>query len=169
MKSRQAVMAEAAQRRYLQFGGGLVVMAVVYAAMTSSGRDAPAMKRVAGQMDRHGHCYVDAIVNGSAPITMLLDTGAEFPLFHSEHLARLGVRASALRYEKPVSTAIGGGYVAPLVLREVRLGDYVVHDVAAAVTKTAGDPGNHQPLLGMSALKSMHIQIGNGACALLWQ
>lgn len=189
MKSRQAVKAAAARRRYLRTGGALAVMAGVYASVTGFtlwpekagsqpgsglpgllGRDGPAMKRIAGHVDQRGHCYVDAIINGGATFEMLLDTGSTTPLFHRNHLMRLGVRASSLRFnQETIITPSGTTHAAPLTLREVRIGDYVVHDVAAVVTKSVGVAHNDEPLLGMSVLKDMRVELGDGTCTLLWK
>src|ERR1700722_5735267 len=51
---------------------------------------APTWKRLAGNFDQHGQCYVDGLINGE-PFSLLVDSGADMPLFSRNHLPRLGV------------------------------------------------------------------------------
>jgi clan AA aspartic protease (TIGR02281 family) len=189
MKSRRAVKAAATCRRYLRTGGALAVMAGIYAVMTGfsfwpekagskpnvgklgapSESAAPPLKRVAGQVDRRGHCYFDTVVNGNVHLRMMFDTGATNILVYSEHLARLRVPPSTLHYERRVSTVSGKAYVAPLTLHEVRIGDYVMHDVPGAVMKSSGDRDDDEPLLGLPILKDARVELGSGTCTLLWR
>jgi clan AA aspartic protease (TIGR02281 family) len=128
-------------------------------------RAAPVLKRLAGRLDEHGQCYVNGLIDGQA-FVLLVDSGASSLLFNRNHLPR-GVDPAALRFDRKIATANGNGHAAGFFLREVRLGDFVLHDVPAFVGD-ARQTGDDAPLLGMSVLKLMHLEIGGGACALLW-
>jgi predicted aspartyl protease len=53
---------------------------------------------------------------------------------------------------------------APIVVHELRIGGFVLHDVQAVVDYT----GTDAPLLGMSVIKYMHLEIGRDGCELRW-
>lgn len=95
-----------------------------------------------------GHYRAEAEVNGR-PVELMIDTGASMVVLPFEEVARLGIDPAMLDYSMPVSTANGRTTVAPIVLKEVRVGEIVVRDVNAAVAH----PGRLQTgLLGMSFL-----------------
>ena len=95
-----------------------------------------------------GHYRADARINGVA-IRLMVDTGASMVVIPHEQVAALGFDPAALDYSMPVMTANGRSTVAPIHIEEIRIGDIVVRDVAAAVAH----PGKLQTgLLGMSFL-----------------
>jgi clan AA aspartic protease (TIGR02281 family) len=126
------------------------------------------LKRLAGRLDQRGQCYVNGLIDGE-PFSLLVDSGASSFLFYRNQLPRLGVDPGPLRFNRNITTANGTSRAAGIVLHEVRLGGFVLHDVPALVGNANGKSGDDAPLLGMSVLKLMHLEIGGGACALLWQ
>jgi clan AA aspartic protease (TIGR02281 family) len=130
--------------------------------------DQAVLKRLTGRLDRHGQCYVNGLIDGE-PFSLLVDSGASGLLFYRNHLPRLGVDPGTLHFNRTIATANGSGHAAGFVLHEVRLGGFVLHDVPALVGDANGKMGDDAPLLGMSVLKLMHLEIGGGACTLLWQ
>jgi len=65
---------------------------------------------------------------------------------------RAGIDVSNLAYTTPVNTANGVTYAAPVRLRSVAVGDIVLHDIEALVSK----PGKlNESLLGMSFLRRL--------------
>ncbi|MEL6211265.1 MAG: TIGR02281 family clan AA aspartic protease, partial [Pseudomonadota bacterium] len=95
-----------------------------------------------------GHYRAEAEINGR-PMAMMIDTGASMVVLPYEAVSRIGIDPTALDFSMPVATANGRSTVAPIELREIRVGDIIVRDVAAAVAH----PGRlHMGLLGMSFL-----------------
>ncbi|MEL6196559.1 MAG: TIGR02281 family clan AA aspartic protease [Pseudomonadota bacterium] len=95
-----------------------------------------------------GHYRAEAEVNGR-PMAMMVDTGASMVVLPYETVSRIGIDPTALDFNMPVATANGRSTVAPIELREIRIGDIVVTNVSAAVAH----PGRlHMGLLGMSFL-----------------
>src|SRR5690242_2669748 len=100
--------------------------------------------------DRLGHFLVDGTVNG-AQTRFLVDTGASFVSLGVDQAAAAGIPRSSLRFTRPVQTANGVVMVAPVTLREVRIGQLVMTEVPAAVH----DGPVATALLGMSFLKRL--------------
>lgn len=98
-----------------------------------------------------GHFLARGSVNG-APVSMLVDTGASSVVLKPADAERVGIDLSALTFSVPVSTANGTTFAAPVRLRSIAIGDIVVNDVEALVSK----PGNlNESLLGMSFLRRL--------------
>jgi clan AA aspartic protease (TIGR02281 family) len=119
--------------------------------------------RLAGEFDQDYGCYVDVTVD-SVPFRMLVDTGSDDLAFNRSHLRKLGVSAKHLTYSRSVGTPNGIGRSAPIVVHELRIGAFVLHDVQASVDYAGAD----EPLLGMSVIKYMHLEIGRDGCELRW-
>jgi clan AA aspartic protease (TIGR02281 family) len=119
--------------------------------------------RLAGQVDREYACYVDATVDG-VTFRMLVDTGSDDLAFNRSHLRKLGLNAKRLAYNQPISTSNGTVRSAPIVVHELRIGAFVLHDVPAMVDNSAGG----EPLLGMSVIRYMRLEIGADGCELRW-
>lgn len=101
--------------------------------------------------DRRGHFMVDTAVDGRR-LTMLVDTGASIVALTSEDAARAGIRPYPREYNRRVSTANGEVAVAPVRIREMRVGEITVRDVDAVVMP----PGRlGTSLLGMSFLRQL--------------
>ena len=111
-----------------------------------------------------GHYLVEAVVNG-APVTLLVDTGASDIVLTLEDAERLGFQPRNLRYTQRFATANGEVRGAPVVLREVRIGQFRQFDVPASV--------NEAPLgvslLGMSFLEQLNgYEVRDGRLILRW-
>jgi clan AA aspartic protease (TIGR02281 family) len=119
--------------------------------------------RLAGHIDEGYACYVDTTVDG-VPFRMLVDTGSDDLAFNRSHLRKLRLSAKRLAYTVPTQTSNGTVRSAPIVVHELRIGAFVLHNVEAMVD----DTGISDPLLGMSVIKQMHLGIGRDGCELRW-
>jgi aspartyl protease family protein len=128
----------------------------------------PAVKRVANsityRVDRSGHYFVDAAVNGIA-VRFLVDTGATSVALAPRDAAAIGLPRSSLRFTGESSTANGTARVAPVTLREIRVDQFPMQDVAAVVME---QPMEYS-LLGMSYLGRLYgYSIRDGVLTLEW-
>lgn len=97
---------------------------------------------------RSGQFETTGLVNGIRT-NFLVDTGASFVVLPFDDAERIGYTENDLSYVMQVSTANGTTFVAPIRLNAIKVGDIVVNDVRAAVSR----PGElDQGLLGMSFL-----------------
>jgi aspartyl protease family protein len=119
--------------------------------------------KFAGRLDENYGCYVDATVDG-VPFRMLVDTGSDDLAFNRNHLDKLGLNAKRLSYSRSISTSNGIVRSAPIVVHELRIGAFVLHDVGALVDYGGMD----EPLLGMSVIKYMHLELDRNGCELRW-
>ena len=101
--------------------------------------------------DSQGHFLVEPIINGIR-LRMLVDTGATLVVLAREDAHRIGINPLPADFRATVSTANGSVLVAPVLLKEVMVGDLSVRDVSAAVF-----PDNRLQvgLLGMSFLSKL--------------
>ncbi len=99
--------------------------------------------------DQRGHVMVDAVVNG-APVRFLVDTGATLVVLTLKDAAAVGLRRNDLVFSMKTSTANGVARAAPVRLRELRINQLSVDDVAAAVAENLGIS-----LLGQSFLTQL--------------
>jgi aspartyl protease family protein len=114
--------------------------------------------------DNRGHVMLEAAVNG-APIRFMVDTGASFVTLTPEAASAAGLGSGDLHFTTPVSTANGQIRVAPVKLRELRLGQLVMEDVEAVVV----DSPMNVSLLGMSFLKRLNgYEMRDGAMIMSW-
>ena len=81
-----------------------------------------------------GHYVVEAMVNG-APVTFLVDTGASDIVLTMADAERLGFHPATLRFTQRFATANGEVRGAPVVLREIRVGQFSLFDVPASVNE----------------------------------
>jgi aspartyl protease family protein len=84
--------------------------------------------------DGRGHYLVAAKVNGR-PVRFLVDTGASHTVLSLDAAESVGLRVGERDFTEIYSTPGGTVRAAPVVLREVRIGDLVVRDVRASVGK----------------------------------
>jgi aspartyl protease family protein len=113
--------------------------------------------------DTSGHYFIEPTVNGGR-IRMMVDTGATTVSLTREDAGRIGVNPSPTDFTISASTANGIVFVAPVMLREVAIGDISVRNVIAVV-----HPQNKlaHSLLGMSFLSRLsHVEIGGGRLVL---
>jgi aspartyl protease family protein len=81
-----------------------------------------------------GHVVVEAAVNG-VPVKFLVDTGATMVVLTLKDAAAAGISGSDLVFSMRTSTANGVARAAPVRLRELRIDQLMVRDVAAAVVQ----------------------------------
>lgn len=113
--------------------------------------------------DRLGHFWIDAVVNG-APVKFVLDTGASFVALTRSDAAAAGFANYQLDYTRRSNTANGQARVAPVRLREIRLGQLTVDDVQAVVMEKLD-----VSLLGNSFLKRMQsYEMRDGLLTITW-
>ena len=83
-----------------------------------------------------GHFYVQAEINGY-PINFLVDSGATNVVLTQADAETAGLRPRTLRYSGRSQTANGVANFAPVRLRQVRVGQFVLHDMDATVIDSA--------------------------------
>jgi aspartyl protease family protein len=110
-----------------------------------------------------GHVIVDAAVNG-APTRLLVDTGASLVTLTPKDARAAGIDPHALVFSRQVSTANGAVRMAPVTLREIRLGQLSIYDVPAAVLEKL-----NVSLLGMSFLGRLQsYEMRDGKLTISW-
>ncbi|MGI9434196.1 MAG: retropepsin-like aspartic protease family protein [Geminicoccaceae bacterium] len=97
---------------------------------------------------RHGHFVANLYVNGIS-IPFLIDTGASHIVLKAGDAERLGFTEARLDYSARFQSANGTTLAAPISLRDMRLGQFQLHDMQAFVNQGALDIS----LLGMSFLR----------------
>ncbi len=113
--------------------------------------------------DAGGHFFVEAAINGSR-VRMMVDTGSSVVALPREDARRIGIMPQPTDFKAKASTANGIVQVAPVMLKEVTIGDVSVQDVPAAVF-----PDNRLQvgLLGMSFLSKLsHFEVAGGRLVL---
>ena len=113
--------------------------------------------------DGRGHYVVEAMVNGT-PVDFLVDTGASHVVLAPADAARLGIRPAQLRFTGRAETANGTVGLAPVTLRELRIGQLSRHGVAAVVNEAPMGIS----LLGMSFLDGLEGWEARGDRLLLY-
>lgn len=111
------------------------------------------------QSDRQGHFVATGSINGRS-VDFLVDTGATLVSIPEALADRLGLERLA-----PIGLQTAAGPVQGWMTRldEVRLGDIVQRDVAAAI-----NPGRHETvLLGMSFLRELEMTQRDGELRLV--
>lgn len=123
---------------------------------------APSTNSLVLRAGRDGYVFVDAAVNGT-PLRMAFDTGAAVVSLTQADAARLGI-AGGLNYTIPFATANGRSYGAPVILREIRIGQLEIGDVKAVVM-----PNLNVSLLGQTFLSRLDsYQMRDGILTLTW-
>jgi aspartyl protease family protein len=113
--------------------------------------------------DAQGHFYVEPTING-ARLRMMVDTGASLVILPREDARLAGINPAATEYKSRAATANGVVLVAPVVLKEVVIGDVTVRNVPAAVFP---DSKLQVGLLGMSFLSKLsHFEVAHGQLVL---
>ena len=110
-----------------------------------------------------GHVVLDAAVNG-APVRMLVDTGATLVTLTPADARAAGIYPASLTFSGHVQTANGTTRMAPVTLREIRIGQLSIYDVPAGVLENL-----NVSLLGMSFLSRLHgYEMRDGKLTITW-
>ena len=111
-----------------------------------------------------GHYLIEAMVNGE-PVEFLVDTGASDIVLTIDDAERLGLQPATLRYTQRFATANGEVRGAPVVLRELRIGQFSLFDVPASVNEAP----LRVSLLGMNFLEQLNgYEVDDGRLILRW-
>lgn len=102
------------------------------------------------QENKQGHFVGTLLLNGK-PIDFMLDTGATMVAVSEEVAAKTGMKKGAA-YEISTANGTTTGYQSNI--RELRLGDIVLHDLDASIVPNLEGT---EILLGMSALKHLEF------------
>jgi aspartyl protease family protein len=132
-------------------------------AMPAPRPSAPASNTIVYTANERGHVVLDAAVNG-APVRVLVDTGATLVTLTPLDARAAGIDPAGLVFNARVSTANGTARMAPVNLREVRIGQLSIYDVPAAVIENL-----NVSLLGMSFLGRLQgYEMRDGKLTISW-
>ena len=124
---------------------------------------APAVNTLVYPANEQGHVILDAAVNG-APMRLLVDTGASLVTLTPADARAAGIIPGELVFDRRVSTANGSARMAPVTLREIRIGQLSIYDVPAAVLENL-----KISLLGMSFLSRLQsYEMREGKLTISW-
>ncbi len=133
-------------------------------APAGEGRSGTPVREIEIGARRNGHFLVEAAVNG-VDVLFLVDTGASKLTLTPRDAARVGLRPTRRDFTEAYRTANGIVRGAPVVLREVRIGQLAVEDVEA----TVNEGPLHVSLLGMSFLRRLDgYEVRGGRLVLRW-
>ncbi len=114
-------------------------------------------------VNEQGHVVLDAAVNG-APVRMLVDTGASLVTLTPADARAAGINPASLMFSGHVQTANGTARMAPVTLREIRIGQLSIYDVPASVLEHL-----NVSLLGMSFLGRLQgYEMRDGKLTITW-
>jgi clan AA aspartic protease (TIGR02281 family) len=123
----------------------------------------PVIQSLSLRAQPDGYAYVKASVNG-AEMVMAFDTGASSVSLTRADAIKAGV-AGSLNYSLSFWTANGRGRGAPVMLREIPIGQLVIPDVHAVVMENM-----QVSLLGQTFLSRLHgYTMQDGVLTLTWQ
>jgi len=124
---------------------------------------APVPNTIVYTANQQGHVVIDTAVNGS-PVRMLVDTGASLVTLTPADARAAGINTAGLVFNAHANTANGSARMAPVTLREVRIGQLSIYDVAAAVLENL-----NVSLLGMSFLSRLQgYEMRDGKLTISW-
>ena len=133
------------------------------AAMSAPRASAPPSNTMVYTANERGHVVLDAAVNG-APIRMLVDTGASRVTLTPADARAAGIDPDSLVFSGRVQTANGTARMAPVTLREIRVGQLSIYDVSASVLEHLD-----VSLLGMSLLSRLQgYEMRDGKLTISW-
>jgi aspartyl protease family protein len=133
------------------------------AAMSAPHASAPPSNTMVYTADERGHVVLDAAVNG-APVRMLVDTGASLVTLTPADARAAGIDTATLAFNGHVQTANGTARMAPVNLREIRIGQLSIYDVPASVLEHL-----NVSLLGMSLLSRLQsYEMRDGKLTISW-
>ncbi len=123
----------------------------------------PAVSTLVYTANEQGHVILDAAVNG-ASVRLLVDTGASLVTLTPADALAAGIPRGELVFNHRVSTANGSARMAPVTLRELRIGQLSIYDVPAAVLENL-----NISLLGMSFLgRVQSYEMRDGKLTISW-
>jgi aspartyl protease family protein len=123
----------------------------------------PASNTLVYTADERGHVVLDAAVNG-APVRMLVDTGASLVTLTPADARAAGINPAGLAFSGHAQTANGTTRMAPVTLREIRIGQLSIYDVPAAVLEHL-----NVSLLGMTFLSRLQgYEMRDGKLTIAW-
>ena len=124
---------------------------------------APPSNTIVYTANERGHVVLDAAVNG-APLRMLVDTGASLVTLTLADARAAGINPASLAFSGRVQTANGTARMAPVTLREIRIGQLSIYDVSASVLERLD-----VSLLGMSLLSRLQgYEMRDGKLSISW-
>jgi aspartyl protease family protein len=133
------------------------------AAISAQRAPAPPSNTIVYTANGRGHVVLDAAVNG-APVRMLVDTGASLVTLTPADARAAGISPAGLVFSGHVQTANGTARMAPVTLREIRIGQLSIYDVPAAVLENL-----NVSLLGMSFLGRLRgYEMREGKLTVSW-
>jgi aspartyl protease family protein len=125
--------------------------------------NAPAANTIVYPANQQGHVVIEAAVNG-APVRFLVDTGASLVTLTLDDARAAGISPRELVFSHRVNTANGSVRMAPIILREIRIDQFSVYDVKAAVLENL-----NTSLLGMSFLGQLQsYEMRDGKLTISW-
>jgi aspartyl protease family protein len=132
-------------------------------AMSAPRGSVPPSNTMVYTANERGHVVLDAAVNG-APVRMLVDTGASLVTLAPADARAAGINPASLVFSEHVQTANGAARMAPVTLREIRIGQLSIYDVPAAVLEHL-----NVSLLGMSLLTRLQrYEMRDGKLTITW-
>jgi aspartyl protease family protein len=131
--------------------------------MSAPRASAPPSNTIVYTANERGHVVLDAAVNG-ASVSMLVDTGASLVTLTPADARAAGINPTSLIFSGHVQTANGAARMAPVTLREIRIGQLSIYDVSAAVLEHL-----NVSLLGMSFLSRLQgYEMRDGKLTITW-
>ena len=125
--------------------------------------EAPRQMTVTASED--GGFYILGQVNG-AQVRFVIDTGANGVLLSPDDAKRAGMDVDTLQYAAPAETANGVGFMAPIILPQLEVGEMKLTSVQAAVNKAPMSSS----LLGMAFLRQLDsVEIHGDTLTLKWK
>jgi aspartyl protease family protein len=132
-------------------------------AVSAPRASAPPSNTIVYTANAQGHVILDAAVNG-VPLRMLVDTGASLVTLAPSDARTAGIDPARLVFNGHVNTANGAARMAPVTLRELRVGQLSIYDVSAAVLENL-----NVSLLGMSFLGRLQsYEMRDGKLTISW-
>jgi aspartyl protease family protein len=132
-------------------------------AMSASRPTAPPSNTIVYTANERGHVVLDAAING-ASIRMLVDTGASLVTLTPADGRAAGIDPAGLAFSGYVQTANGAARMAPVTLRELRIGQLSIYDVPACVLEHV-----NISLLGVSFLRRLRgYEMRDGKLTITW-
>ena len=133
------------------------------AAVSAARPSASVANTIVYTANEQGHVVLDAVVNG-APVRMLIDTGASLVTLTPTDARSAGINSTSLAFSGHVQTANGPARMAPVTLREIRIGQLSLYDVPAGVLEHL-----NVSLLGMSFLSRLQgYEMRDGKLTITW-